>query len=75
MNCLKSKATHIEVSDIQRPGTIALPNAFGIDYPGTTDNAMRVGIAPNELTSSGDKDFFAGTPWHKYVPAQIEKVG
>ena len=32
------------------------------------------GIAPNELTSSEDRDWLAGTPWHKYVPARIEAV-
>lgn len=38
------------------------------------NNMTKVGIAPNELTSMNDKDFFAGTPWHKFVPAKIEKV-
>ena len=32
------------------------------------------GIAPNELTATEDRDRFAGTPWHKYVPARIERV-
>jgi hypothetical protein len=31
-------------------------------------------VAPNELTSVGDRDAFAGTPWHKYVPARIERT-
>ena len=33
-----------------------------------------VGVAPNELTSSADRDWIAGTPWHKFVPARLEKV-
>ena len=30
---------------------------------------------PNSLTSSDWRDQFAGTPWHKHVPARIEPVG
>jgi hypothetical protein len=33
------------------------------------------GVAPNSLTSSEWRDEFAGTPWHKHVPARIEPVG
>ena len=32
------------------------------------------GVAPNELTASEDRDWLAGTPWHKHVPARIEAV-
>ena len=28
----------------------------------------------NELTSEEDRDWFAGTPWHKHVRARLEKV-
>jgi hypothetical protein len=31
-------------------------------------------VAPNVLTSSDWRDSFAGTPWHKHVPARIEPV-
>jgi formate dehydrogenase len=31
-------------------------------------------VAPNELTSREDRDFLAGTPWHKHVPARVEKA-
>jgi anaerobic selenocysteine-containing dehydrogenase len=66
--------TQIEITELQREGSLALPNGLGVDYPGTTANSIRVGVAPNELTSTEDKDFFAGTPWHKHVPAKIEKI-
>jgi len=66
--------TYVEVTEKQRQGTLALPNGLGIDYGESGNNMARVGIAPNELTSTNDKDFFAGTPWHKYVPARVEKV-
>ena len=32
------------------------------------------GVAPNELTAVEDRDWLAGTPWHKHVPARIEAV-
>jgi ATP-binding cassette subfamily F protein uup len=32
------------------------------------------GVAPNELTDSRARDPFAGTPWHKCVPARAERV-
>ena len=66
--------THVMVTEHQRPGFIGLPNGLGIDYIDPLGQKVKVGIAPNELTSSDNKDFFAGTPWHKYVPARIEKL-
>ncbi|MEO1335234.1 MAG: molybdopterin-dependent oxidoreductase, partial [Myxococcota bacterium] len=69
-----SATTQVELSEIPRPGSIALPNGVGLDYRSEDGREVRVGIAPNELTASADKDFFAGTPWHKYVPARVEKV-
>jgi hypothetical protein len=32
------------------------------------------GVAPNELTASDHRDWLAGTPFHKHVPARIEVV-
>ena len=31
-----------------------------------------VGVAPNELTATDDRDWLALTPHHKHVPARIE---
>jgi len=53
---------------------VSLPNGLGLDYVNEKGEVSRVGVSANELTSSADKDFFAGTPWHKRVPARIEKV-
>ena len=38
--------------------------------------AQRVatGVAPNELTRSEDRDWVAGTPWHKHTPARVEAL-
>jgi anaerobic selenocysteine-containing dehydrogenase len=58
----------VELTDTMRPGHISLPNgygtAFGADGPVT-------GVPPNELTSSERRDWLAGTPWHKHVPARL----
>lgn len=69
-----SATTTVEVNDVQRQGTIALPNGLGLDYRDHDGTRVLVGVGPNRLTSSERKDFFAGTPWHKYVPARVEKV-
>lgn len=66
--------TYVEVTDIQQPGFVSLPNGIGLNYVDIDGCQTKVGIAPNELTSNQDKDFFAGTPWHKYVRAKIEKI-
>ncbi len=57
----------VEVTDTLREGHASLPNGFGL-------GPDSVGVAPNELTSKDDRDWFAGTPFHKHVRARIEKV-
>jgi formate dehydrogenase len=61
----------VEVTDTMLSGHIALPNGFGLGPGGSSD---AVGVAPNELTASADRDWFAGTPHHKHVRARLEKV-
>ena len=60
-----------EVTDRMLPGHVSLPNGLGLDHPGSGVT----GVAPNELTATEDRDPFAGTPWHKSVPARLERVG
>ncbi|MCO4770292.1 MAG: molybdopterin-dependent oxidoreductase [Deltaproteobacteria bacterium] len=60
----------VEVSDTLRDGHASLPNGTGLSYAG----APAAGVAPNELTASEDKDWLAGTPWHKHVRARIEAL-
>jgi anaerobic selenocysteine-containing dehydrogenase len=62
----------VEVSEAMQAGHASLPNGFGLDYTGPDGNVVVPGIAPNSLTSSDWRDEFAGTPWHKHVPARIE---
>lgn len=60
----------VEITDMMRPGHISLPNGLGVDHP----EHGRSGVAPNDLTSLELRDSFAGTPWHKYVPARVEAL-
>jgi anaerobic selenocysteine-containing dehydrogenase len=64
----------VEVTDIMQRRHVSLPNGLGVDYPGIGGAAVVTGAAPNELTASEDRDWFAGTPWHKHVPARVEPV-
>jgi len=63
----------VEVSDIMQPGHMSLPNGLGVDYP-EASGVVAAGVAPNELTALEDRDWLAGTPWHKHVPARLEPV-
>jgi formate dehydrogenase len=63
----------VAVDEGMQPGHVSLPNGLGLDHI-DGDGAGRVvtGVAPNELTASEDRDPWAGTPWHKTVPARLE---
>lgn len=64
----------IEVTNTMQPGHISLPNGLGLGYPDADGNRISAGVAPNELTASEDRDRFVGTPWHKFVPAAVERI-
>ncbi len=63
----------IEITDSMQCGHLALPNGLGLTYP-TDGGEVATGVAPNELTSADQRDPFVGTPWHKRVPARLERV-
>ena len=65
----------VAVSDTMQAGHISLPNGLGVDYPDDEGGMATSGVAPNELTWSELRDDFAGTPWHKHVPARVELLG
>ena len=67
-----SRLVVVEVTDSMQAGHLALPNGAGTAYPGA-DGTLG-GIAPNELTRSEDRDPYVGTPWHKHVPARLDRV-
>jgi anaerobic selenocysteine-containing dehydrogenase len=64
----------VEVTDTLRSGHVTLPNGLGLSYPDESGNEHVRGVAPNELTASEDRDWIAGTPWHKHVAARVEAV-
>lgn len=64
----------VEVTDTLRPGHVTLPNGLGLSYPDESGDSQVHGVAPNELTASEDRDWIAGTPWHKHVAARVEAV-
>ena len=68
-----SAVVRVEIDPGMSLGHIALPNGLGLDH---LDDGKRVqtGVAPNEFTASAARDPWAGTPWHKSVPARLEPV-
>jgi anaerobic selenocysteine-containing dehydrogenase len=62
----------VEITETMLPGHAALPNGFGLDYIDDDGSTVVPGVAPNALTSTEWRDPYAGTPWHKHVPARIE---
>ncbi len=64
----------IELSDELQPGHVSLPNGHGLDYHRADGTLDRRGVSLNELTNTEDRDPFAGTPWHKYVPVHLERL-
>ncbi|MDT5224814.1 MAG: hypothetical protein QOG19_2221 [Mycobacterium sp.] len=64
----------VEITETMLPGHAALPNGFGLDYLGEDGRTLVPGVAPNSLTSTKWRDAYAGTPWHKHVPARIESA-
>jgi formate dehydrogenase len=69
-----SAEARVELTDRLQPGHAALPNGLGLTYPAGAEGARATGVAPNELTASEDRDWIAGTPWHKHVRARIERL-
>lgn len=65
-----SVTTTVEISPMMRRGHISLPNGLGVT---ATPSDAPVGTSLNELTSSDHRDPIAGTPYHKHVPARLER--
>lgn len=69
-----SAEASVEISEAMLPGHASLPNGYGLDFT-DPDGAVQVpGVAPNSLTSTEWRDGYAGTPWHKHVPARVEAI-
>jgi hypothetical protein len=71
-----SVVVRVEVSETMQQGHLSLPNGTGLegfDLEARRDEPSG-GISPNELTSVGWRDGFVGTPWHKFVPARLDRL-
>ena len=64
----------VEVTDRMQRGHVTLPNGAGLWYPDREGQEFLHGVPPNELTSSEHRDWIAGTPFHKHVPARVEAI-
>lgn len=64
----------VEINETMMDGHISLPNGMGLDYAPAGGDPEATGISPNELTTNDWRDSYAGTPWHKHVPAKLEAV-
>jgi anaerobic selenocysteine-containing dehydrogenase len=64
----------VEISETMQAGHAALPNGYGLDFVDDNGTIRVPGVAPNALTSTEWRDAYAGTPWHKHVPARLEAV-
>lgn len=64
----------VEVSAAMQRGHASLPNGYGLDFADADGGVQVPGVAPNALTATDWRDAYAGTPWHKHVPARIEPV-
>jgi anaerobic selenocysteine-containing dehydrogenase len=69
-----SAEASVEITEAMLPGHASLPNGFGLDFIADDGTTRIPGVAPNALTSTEWRDVYAGTPWHKHVPARIEAV-
>jgi len=64
----------VELTDTLQEGHISLPNGRGLSYPDEAGGDVATGVAPNELTASDDRDWFALTPHHKHVRARVSAL-
>lgn len=64
----------VEISPMMQRGHVSLPNGLGLHPASINGAAVHTGVAPNELTASEDRDWLAGTPWHKHVRARVEPL-
>jgi len=59
----------LETTLATRFGTVIMPHGFGLTYNGEV-----YGVNVNRLTKSTHRDSIAGTPLHRYVRCQVEKI-
>ena len=64
-----SEEIELEVTDATRKGQVIMPHGFGLVYKG-----KKYGANANRLTKNTNRDRFAATPLHRYVPCRVEAL-
>ena len=64
-----SEELELEITDTARRGHVTIPHGFGLIYKG-----QKYGANVNRLTKNSNRDPFAGTPLHRFVPCKVEAV-
>ncbi len=62
-----AEVIELEVSDATRRGQVIMPHGFGLVYDGEV-----FGANANRLAKNTNRDEYAATPLHKYVPCRVE---
>ena len=74
----RSKRGAVEVEVLVDNGTqsgvVSLPHGFGMMYTDADGKLVQNGPAVNLLTAAEDRDPIAGTPWHKHVRVNVERI-
>ena len=68
-----SADVQVDVTDTMRAGHLALPNGLGLTADDPAGGPVTT-VAADMLTDDQDRDEWAGTPWHKHVPASIDII-
>ena len=63
------EAIELEISSAARIGHVSMPHGFGLVHRGEV-----VGANVNRLTKNTNRDAFAATPLHRYVPCRVEAM-
>ena len=64
----------VSLNDRMSRGVVGLPHGYGLEHPDESGQRDGSGPAINVLTDARHCDPLTATPYHKYVPCQIEAV-
>jgi anaerobic selenocysteine-containing dehydrogenase len=64
------------VTDDIYPGNVSMPHGYGLLWEDESTGELKpVGVNVQELVSAAHRDPLTGIPYHKYIPARVEKIG
>jgi anaerobic selenocysteine-containing dehydrogenase len=63
------------VTDDIYPGNLSMPHGYGLMWENEKTGELEpYGVNVQELVSAQHRDPLSGVPYHKYIPARVEKV-